>query len=101
MTDFAAYLATFGALAALIWGAIHGFQRLSGISDRALAWIVCVVGILGGVVSQGVGFVPSPSPPPWSWIASGFFGLISAFAGTAVSDLNLAAAIKPKPKSKE
>lgn len=98
MKDFATYIATFGVLTAAIWAGIHGFQKLTRIGDGALAWFVCIIGILGGVTAQGVGFVPAPVPGAWSWVASGFFGLLSAFSGAAVSELNLARAVTPKPK---
>jgi 4-hydroxybenzoate polyprenyltransferase len=94
MNDLTAYLASFAAIAAAVWAAIHGLQKMTPLGDRAVALIVALFGIAGGVVAQGSGFVTTPAGPPWSWIACGFFGLLAALAGAGATDLNL---VRPTP----
>jgi len=94
LNDLTTYIAAFAVIAGAVWAAIHGLQKMTKLSDRQVSLIVASFGIAGGVVAQGAGFVTTPAGPPWSWIASGFFGLLAALAGAGATDLNL---VRPGP----
>jgi hypothetical protein len=98
MSDLTTYLLAFGTIAATVWGGIHGMWKLTQMSDRQVAVTVAILGIASGLLVQGVGFIKTPISGPLTWVCSGFFGLLAAFAGAGATDLNLAkAAIMKDP----
>ena len=92
MSELTSYLAAFAAIAAVVWGAIHGMQRLTGMSDRQVAITVGIIGAVSGILAHAVGFIHAPKSGVLAWITAGFFGLLAAFAGAGATDLNLAKA---------
>lgn len=92
MNEFVAYLAVFTIIAASLWAAIHGLQKLTPIGDRWTALIVGVLGIFAGCVAQGCGWVQAPTHGAWAWVSAGLFGLFGALAAAGGTDLNI---IKP------
>jgi hypothetical protein len=96
MSDLGAYLAAFAAIAATVWGAIHGLQRLTSLGDRHVAVVVGALGIVSGLVVEAAGFVKAPVEGWQSWLSAAFFGLLAAFAGAGATDLNLAKAAVTK-----
>jgi hypothetical protein len=92
MNDLTSYLAAFAAISAVVWGAIHGMQRLTGMNDRKVAITVGTIGAASGLLTHAVGFIHAPKSGIVAWVTAGFFGLLAAFAGAGATDLNLAKA---------
>lgn len=95
MNDFAAYLACFGSIGALCWGAIKGFDAKTDLSPKWNAIFASAIGVAGGLACYGMGFVKVPSASPlWGYVGSGFFGLLAAFAAAGATSSNLLSAVK-------